>query len=131
MPVPETGQTDTFTREFTTDDVRQFADVSADTGSHHEEPDDDGRLLVHGLLTATLPTKIGGDYDVLADRMSFEFPRPVYTGETVTCEVTFHTVEPTDSGHRVAADGVCRNGADEVVLRFEFGGIVRGVDGDG
>ncbi|MFC4405226.1 dehydratase [Haloarchaeobius iranensis] len=87
--------------------------------------DADGRLLVHGLLTATLPTAVGGEYDVLADRMAFEFPRPVHTGDTVTCTVTFHTVESTDAGHRVAADGVCRNEADGVVLRFEFGGLIR------
>lgn len=125
MSLPEEGRTETFTREFSVADVRRFAELSADTGSHHEEPDEEGRLLVHGLLTATLPTKIGGDHDVLADRMTFEFPRPVYTGETVTCEVTFPTVDPHPAGHRVEAEGVCRNEAGEVVLRFEFGGIVR------
>ncbi|WP_435348139.1 dehydratase [Haloarchaeobius sp. HRN-SO-5] len=125
MPVPEEGQTDTFTRRFTTEDVRRFTAVSADAGEHHEEPDEGGRLLVHGLLTATLPTKVGGDYDVLAETMAFEFPRPVYTGEEVTCEVTFHTVEEREHGHRVDARGVCRNEAGDVVLRVEFGGRIR------
>ena len=27
-------------------------------------PDEQGRLVIQGLLTATLPTKIGGDYSV-------------------------------------------------------------------
>jgi hypothetical protein len=40
-----------------------FADVSRDRGIHHVKSDEDGRLLVHGLLTATIPTKLGGDID--------------------------------------------------------------------
>ncbi|WP_435360146.1 dehydratase [Haloarchaeobius sp. DFWS5] len=124
MPVPDEGQTDTFTRTFTREDVRQFTDVSDDRGEHHLEPNDDGRLLVHGLLTATLPTKVGGTYDVLAQRMEYEFPRPVYTDEEITCEITFETVEKRDSRYHVEAEGVCRNEAGKVVLRTEFDGVI-------
>ncbi|WP_435334559.1 dehydratase [Haloarchaeobius sp. TZWWS8] len=124
MPVPDEGQTDTFTRTFRREDVERFADLSNDTGGHHEEPDDDGRLVVHGLLTATLPSKIGGDYDVLADRMDFAFPRPVYTGEEVTCELTFHTVTERERSYRIAASGTCRNEDGEVVMEADVGGVV-------
>lgn len=55
-----------FERTFTTEDVEVFRKVSRDEASHHISPDEQGRLFIHGLLTATLPTKIGGDYNVLA-----------------------------------------------------------------
>jgi len=54
------GQRFTWIRTFTDEDVRQFAEVSGDRGAHHVQPGPDGRVMVQGLLTATLPTKIGG-----------------------------------------------------------------------
>ncbi|WP_267641148.1 dehydratase [Haloarchaeobius amylolyticus] len=124
MQVPETGDTDTFSRTFTPQEVRDFATLSHDEGSHHVESDDDGRLLVHGLLTATLPTKIGGDYDVLAREMDFEFPRPVYTGEEVTCRWRFEHVTECEDRYSLSARAVCRNEAGEVVLRAEIAGVI-------
>lgn len=59
--------------------LRKF---SGDDGIHHLTPDEQGRLVVQGLLTATLPTKVGGDNNVLARTMNFEFTRPVFTGDT-------------------------------------------------
>ena len=53
-------------RTFTKDDVEAFGRISGDVGRHHREPDESGRLVVHGLLTATLPTKLGGDVSYLA-----------------------------------------------------------------
>lgn len=53
-------------RTFTEDDIRLFNGVSGDQGVHHVPPDDQGRLMVHGLLTATVPTKIGGDMNFIA-----------------------------------------------------------------
>ena len=47
----------TFERTFTREDVVLFTEVSKD---------EQGRFAVQGLLTSTLPTKIGGDYNVLA-----------------------------------------------------------------
>ena len=64
---PDEGDVFTVERTFTKDDVRAFAAVSEDTQSRHTDPDQDGRLLVHGLLTATLPTEIGGNLEVLGD----------------------------------------------------------------
>ena len=120
------GETVTFERTFDHEDVAQFVEVSEDEGSHHLEPDDEGRLLVHGLLTATLPTKVGGAHDVLASRMEFEFHRPVWTGETVRCAVTFTRVERDEARdqRRVAATFDCtREG--ETVLSGRFEGVIR------
>lgn len=84
----QVGDMITFERTFTVEDVELFTKVSGDTGAHHITPDEQGRLVIQGLLTATLPTKIGGDHNVLARTVNFEFLRPVYSGDTITCEVT-------------------------------------------
>ena len=44
-------------RTFTEEDIKTFARLSGDQGEHHLIPDEQGRLMAHGLLTATLPTK--------------------------------------------------------------------------
>src|SRR5437868_15128250 len=75
-------------RTFTVDDVRAFVQVSGDAGRHHVEPDAQGRVIVQGLLTATLMTKLGGDLDYLAREMQFTFLRPVFTGDTIRCTLT-------------------------------------------
>lgn len=124
------GETVTFERTFDHADVERFVAVSGDEGSHHLEPDDEGRLLVHGLLTATLPTKVGGAYDVLASRMEFDFRRPVWTGDRVECAVTFTSVERDADRDRqvVEAEFDCvREG--ETVLSGRFEGVVE--DGPG
>src|SRR5205814_469728 len=56
-------------RTFSEEDVRLFGRLSGDEGVHHVAADEQGRLMVQGLLTATLPTKIGGDLNVIAREM--------------------------------------------------------------
>jgi acyl dehydratase len=124
MTGPTEGETHTFERRFTKEDVEQFAAVSGDTQPRHTEPDEDGRLMVHGLLTATLPTKIGGDLEVLAHTMEFEFRRPVYTGETIGCTWTMERVEKQGDRYEITADVVCERG-DDVVLTATVDGLVR------
>lgn len=63
--------------------------------------------MVHGLLTATLPTQIGGNLEVLARTMTFEFVRPVYTGETVTCTWAYESVEEQEDRYLLTADIRC------------------------
>ena len=82
------GDTLSWERTFTEEDIRLFARFSGDEGEHHLEPDEKGRLMVHGLLTATLPTKLGGDMNFIARQLVFQFLRPVFSGDTVRCEVT-------------------------------------------
>lgn len=81
------GDIITFERTFTVRDVELFTEISDDEGIYHITRDEQGRLVVQGLLTATLPTKVGGDNNVLARTMNFEFLRPVFTGDTIICEV--------------------------------------------
>ena len=49
--------------------------------------------MVHGLFTASIGTKLGGDLDYIAREMVSEFLRPVFTGDTITCELTMTEVE--------------------------------------
>lgn len=89
----QVGEKITFERTFTKEDVALFTEVSKDEGVHHVTPDEQGRFVVQGLLTSTLPTKIGGDYNVLARKMDFEFLRPVFSGDTICCDVTIERFE--------------------------------------
>jgi acyl dehydratase len=117
------GEVVTYERTFSESDVRTFADLSNDRQPRHLEPDADGRLMVHGLLTATLPTKIGGDNEVLASRMEFDFRRPVYTGQRVHCAVTFTDVTEGTDRDEVRADIECTVDG-ETVLSGAFEGVV-------
>lgn len=124
MEQPIEGETHTFERTFTVEDVRAFADVSGDAQPRHTEPDDDGRVMVQGLLTATMPTKIGGDTEVLARRMEFEFLQPVYTGEPITCKSTYDTVVERDDRYEFTSDVVCENADGEAVLSAAIEGLI-------
>ncbi|WP_172369868.1 hotdog domain-containing protein [Sporosarcina jiandibaonis] len=119
------GDIITFERTFTTEIVELFTKISGDEGIHHLSPDEQGRLVVQGLLTATLPTKVGGDHNVLARNMNFEFLRPVFTGDTIICEVTIEKYERTEN-KRTAIDASfsCENHMEKEVLRGDFSGVI-------
>lgn len=124
MDQPIEGESRTYQRTFTVADVERFAALSGDDQPRHLEPDDEGRVMVQGLLTATMPTKLGGDAEVLARSMTFEFVRPVYTGEAITCESTYASVAERADRYEFTSEVVCVNAADEVVLRGEVEGLI-------
>lgn len=112
-------------RTFSEDDVRLFNTISGDEGVHHVTPDEQGRLMVHGLLTATLPTKIGGDMNFIARDLRFQFHRPVFAGDTVTCEVTIVGLEPAEKYTNVRSEFVCRNQLGKEVMTGHAQGVIR------
>lgn len=118
------GETITFERNFSKKDVELFSQISGDEGIHHLEPDEQGRLVVQGLLTATLPTKVGGDHNVLARHMDFEFLRPVFTGDTIRCEVTISHFEQQEKRARITAPFSCTNQHGKEVLKGSFSGVI-------
>lgn len=119
------GDTITFERTFTAEDVELFTKVSGDGSSHHVTPDEQGRLVIQGLLTATLPTKVGGDHNVLARTMNFEFLRPVFTGDTIICEVTIEKFKKQDNNRiSILASFLCANQNEKQVLRGSFAGVI-------
>ncbi|QQK79987.1 MaoC family dehydratase N-terminal domain-containing protein [Salicibibacter cibi] len=124
MPL-KLGEVITFERSFTNEDVELFTKLSLDEGSHHVIPDEQGRLVIQGLLTATLPTKIGGDNNVLARNMTFDFRKPVYTGDTIRCEVTIDELKQKENGRTsISASFVCFNQDETKVLTGTFAGVI-------
>lgn len=123
MDRPNEDETEVVVRTFTEEDVRRFAELSGDTQPRHTERDDEGRVLVHGLLTASMTTEIGGDLEVLATTMAFDFHRPVYTGDRITCRWTTERVEERDDRFDVTAAVTCSND-DETVLTGTVEGLV-------
>ena len=119
------GDVISWQRTFTEEDIRLFARFSGDEGEHHLVPDEKGRIMAHGLLTATLPTKIGGDMNFIAREMTFQFHRPVFAGDTIECEVTLTEREPAENFINIASTFVCRNQAGKQVLSGVARGIVR------
>jgi 3-hydroxybutyryl-CoA dehydratase len=119
------GDIITFERTFTKEDVELFTKVSWDEGNHHITHDEQGRLVIQGLLTACLPTKVGGENNVLARTMNFEFIKPVFTGDTIICEVTIEKFEKKDNGRiSILATFLCANQNEEQVLRGSFAGVI-------
>lgn len=119
------GDLITFERTFTVRDVELFTGISGDEGIHHKTPDEQGRLVIQGLLTATLPTKVGGDHHVLARTMNFEFLRPVFTGDTIICEVKIGKYERQKNDRTaITASFLCRNQHEKEVLTGDFSGVI-------
>ncbi len=119
------GDIITFERTFTAEDVELFTKVSGDEGSHHVTPDVQGRLVIQGLLTATLPTKVGGDNNVLARTMNFEFLRPVFTGDTILCVVKIEKYERQENNRTaIIASFLCKNQNEKEVLKGDFSGVI-------
>src|SRR5215470_18733030 len=96
-------------RTFTEEDIELFARLSGDQGEHHLVPDAQGRLMAHGLLTATLPTKIGGDLNLIARELTFRFHRPVFAGDTIECVVTLIEASPADGYTNIDSVWRCTN----------------------
>jgi 3-hydroxybutyryl-CoA dehydratase len=76
-------------------------------------------------LTATLPTKLGGDLNFIARELTFEFLRPVFTGDTIRCENTITRLEKQEGRTLLEAAYVCRNQHGKEVLSGRTHGIVR------
>lgn len=121
----QTGDVISWTRTFDKSDVRTFSQLSGDAGTHHVLPDEDGRLMVQGLLTATLPTKIGGEINFIAREMVFNFHRPVYTGDTIRCDVIISDIVATQRAKRLTCTWTCTNQSGEIVMTGESQGIIR------
>ena len=119
------GDTLSWTRTFTEDDIALFAKLSGDQGEHHLMPNEQGRLMAHGLLTATLPTKIGGDLNLIAREMTFRFHRPVFAGDTIECVVTLTSAEQGDGFLNIVTEWKCTNQHGKEVMTGGGSGIIK------
>lgn len=119
------GSRHVWSRKITDDEIRRFSELSGDKGSHHIERDAQGRLMAHGLLTATLPTKIGGDLDYMARTMHFEFLRPVYGGDELTCTGIAESVVEQSTRFKIEFLFEIVNQRGELVLKGNTTGQIR------
>lgn len=119
------GATMSATRTYTREMVDAWTAISADAGRHHVTADASGRLIVHGLLVASLATELGGRMNYLARTLEFEFVRPVFTGDTVTCTIRFDEVTHDDKGARLSLSGDAVNQDGVLVMRVKSIGRVR------
>ena len=123
--VMKAGDTLSWSRTFTEEDIALFARVSGDQGEHHLVKDDNGRLMAHGLLTATLPTKIGGDMNLIAREMVFRFHRPVFAGDMIDCVVTLTAAVQKEGYLSIETDWRCTNQHGKEVMTGAGSGIIR------
>jgi acyl dehydratase len=120
----ETGRRFEWSRSFTEEDILSFAELSGDKGRHHLERDEQGRLLAHGLLTATLPTKLGGDLDYVARKMIFEFLKPVFAGDELRCEGRIDSLIRKPGRMKARLSFEVTNQRGELVLKGETTGVI-------
>lgn len=118
------GDVITWQKVFSVEEVLTFGQLSGDQGRQHMELDSKGRLMVQGLLTASLPTKIGGDLNYIARQMVFNFVRPVYTGDVIICNVHLDQIAETDKGTLLKASWECFNQYNRIVLTGDSEGII-------
>ena len=124
----QVGDVQTWRRTFTESEVRVFGSLSGDEGVHHIQPDAEGRLMVQGLFTATLPTKIGGDLNFIAREMTFQFRRPVFAGDTIECKVTVTDLTEVEGITHVSSSWQCFNQENKEVLSGHAVGIIKEQD---
>jgi len=115
-----------YERRFTEEEVFEFANITGDKGRHHMEYDENGRLMVHGLLTASIGTKLGEELHYIARELVSEFIRPVFTGDTITCELTLTNIEQMEGYKKVSIESVYRNQDEKTVLVGTSYGVIRG-----
>ena len=122
------GDVFSVSRTFTAQDVARFADISRDYNPVHFDARfarsrNMSTVICHGLLVAGMLTEIGGQIGWLASGMNFQFKKPVFVGDTITC--TF-TIEEVDERRRARGKGVYTNQHNEMVLEATLAGILPG-----
>jgi acyl dehydratase len=123
-PPPKSGDKFVYERAFTYDEVVAFAHISGDIGAHHIAADAHGRVMVQGLLTASLPTKFAGEHNYVAREMHFEFIRAVHTGDVITTEVICTEVVEEERVIRLSAECICRNQLGKEVMKATTNGVI-------
>jgi 3-hydroxybutyryl-CoA dehydratase len=122
----QVGQTFTFRRTFTEGDVALFCGVTGDYNPYHidetfAQSNFFGRRNIPGLLTSSMITHIGGMIGFLATEMHFHYLESVYTGDTITCTVTFTEKDAQKRLFHATGTFVNQHGVE--VLRARFSGF--------
>lgn len=118
----QAGYEFTYSRLITREDILRFADISHDRGRHHV--DAGSRLMAHGLLIASLPTKMGGDINFISRDMEFRFPRAVYENELITCTVRVDKWVEQAKRFKAEISFCCTNETGEIVMEGATKGMI-------
>lgn len=72
-----------------------------------------------------MPTKVGGDHNVLALTMNFEFLSPVFTVDIIIREVTIEKYEKQENNRTaISTSYSCKNQHEKEVLQGDFSGVI-------
>ena len=98
------GDRFSFSRVFNLGDVSAFGELTRDYNPVHCDDAFAGLKgfegpICHGLLAGSMICEIGGQLGWLATGMGFEFKKPVYPGDTITCELTVDVVDASHLAH--------------------------------
>ncbi len=119
------GDTFSISRTFSNQEVMAFADLSRDYNPvHFDERFARVRFnscICHALLAASLLTEIGGQIGWLGSGMSYAFKKPIYVGDTITCEFTITEIDERD---RATAAVSFRNQHDHMVIEATLTGVL-------
>lgn len=120
------GDTATFSKTITDDEIRRFADLVGDHNSVHLNDEFAqrtrfGRRIAHGMLSASListciGTQLPGNGAIYLSQ-TFKFVAPVYPGDTVTARVTITKIR--DDKPIVTLETICFNQNQEPVVKGE------------
>ncbi|MFC1522304.1 enoyl-CoA hydratase [Elusimicrobiota bacterium] len=119
------GKKISWKRTITDREILLFAELSGDKAIHHVQKDSDGRLVAHGLFTATLPTKLGGDLDYIARSIQFDFVYPVCSGDTLTCVGIVDAVMKKPGRFKIKFSFTVTNQHNKLVLKGKSSGMIR------
>lgn len=131
----EVGQTASYVRTFTAEEVQTFADLTWDHNPYHTHPEFArrgrfGRPIVHGLLTAGAFTHFGGDFfpgpAILATRVEMTFLKPVFVGQPITN--TVEIVEVDREAGKIVYVTTCTNAQGEVVAKITCEGYPTAIE---
>lgn len=111
------GQSFTYSRTFNQQETQLFGDMTRDYNPVHYDPrwsEAKGfkGLICHGLLVGSMICEFGGQVGWLATGMRFNYLKPVYFGDTVTCTITITRIEEYG---RAEAEAFFTNEAGEQV----------------
>jgi 3-hydroxybutyryl-CoA dehydratase len=129
------GDSATYSKTITDEDIRAFADLAGDDNSIHLNDEYArktrfGRRIAHGMLGASListviGTQLPGSGSIYLSQ-SFKFVAPVFPGDTVTAKATVKSIK--EGKPIVTLETVCTNQRGETVITGEAVVLVENVD---
>ena len=120
------GQAFIYSRTFTREETELFGEISRDYNPVHYDLRWSAAkgfhgLICHGLLVGSMICEFGGQVGWLATGMRFNFLKPVYFGDAITCRITMTRIH--ENG-RAEAEAIFTNGAGDQVCRAFLSGLL-------